>query len=123
MCGSMGTYRPLRITDMRWLSKPPVFVFGAGATKACGGPLTAEILPDAFNTQFSKDLERRDLAAKLEDCLVRHFHVPSAVEARAQEDYPPLPLLLSLLDLAIDQDRPLVFKPRMENGDRRFMVP
>jgi hypothetical protein len=25
-----------------------VVVFGAGATKACGGPLTDEILPDAL---------------------------------------------------------------------------
>jgi len=27
----------------------PVLVFGAGATKDCGGPLTNEILPEAFN--------------------------------------------------------------------------
>ena len=29
----------------------PVVVFGAGATKACGGPLTSEILRDIFKHQ------------------------------------------------------------------------
>ena len=28
-----------------------VLIFGAGATKACGGPLTNEILPRAFELQ------------------------------------------------------------------------
>jgi hypothetical protein len=93
----------------RWLEKPAVFVFGAGATKACGGPLTAEILPYAFEPGFARKFKRTEHFDQLEACLIQHFHVPPAATVRRPDDYPPLPLLLSLLDLAIDQDRPLVF--------------
>jgi hypothetical protein len=93
----------------RWLNKQTMFVFGAGATKACGGPLTAEILPWAFAPGFAEGLECKKRLQKVDDCLIQHFHVPSAAADRRPDDYPPLPLLLSLLDLAIDQDRPLVF--------------
>jgi len=34
-----------------WLGKNTVFVFGAGATRACGGPLTADILPNAYGSK------------------------------------------------------------------------
>jgi hypothetical protein len=93
----------------RWFDKRTTFVFGAGATKACGGPLTAEILPTAFSPRFTQALRREDLMKLVDSCLIQHFHVPEDPESRSQDDYPPLPLLLSLLDLAIDQDRPLVF--------------
>jgi hypothetical protein len=102
----------------RWLEKRTMFVFGAGATKACGGPLTAEILPYAYAPGFAGTRRRQDLFAQLDDCLIQHFHVPQAATDRHPDDYPPLPLLLSLLDLAIDQDRPLVFD-RLQPDSRR----
>ena len=105
------------------LQSDTVFVFGAGATKACGGPLTAEILPAAFGTAKQKPLNLDAAEAQsLEDCLVRHFHVPEDISSRKPEDYPPLPLVLSLLDLAVDHDRPLSFKDRAggpDNWDRQ----
>jgi hypothetical protein len=101
-----------------WLEKNTVFVFGAGATRACGGPLTADILPEAFGTAAKPPLRLETLAVPLEDCLVRHFHVPRDISSRKPEDYPPLPLVLSLLDLAIDQDRPLSFKVDGQPVDR-----
>jgi hypothetical protein len=73
-----------------------VVVLGAGATKACGGPLTGEILPRAFGPGQSSDL------VKLEEFLVQQFGLPRG--KRSDEDYPQLPLLLSLLDTAIDRE-------------------
>lgn len=101
-----------------WLEKDTVFVFGAGATRACGGPLTADILPKAFGTRDNLPLELEKLAVPLEECLVRHFHVPREISSRQRDDYPALPLVLSLLDLAIDQDRPLSFTVPGEPVDR-----
>jgi hypothetical protein len=92
-----------------WLGKNTVFIFGAGATRACGGPLTADILPNAYGTATTPRMQLSSLAEELEECLVRHFHIPAEPSSRKREDYPPLPLVLSLLDLAIDQDRPLSF--------------
>jgi hypothetical protein len=97
-----------------WLGKNTVFVFGAGATKACGGPLTADILPNAYGSTTTRRMTLNSLAGELEECLVRHFHVPADPLSRDCKDYPPLPLVLSLLDLAIDQDRPLSF--RLDDG-------
>ena len=73
-----------------------VVVLGAGATKACGGPLTGEILPRAFLPAQKLRL------SKLEDFLVEHFGLPKG--KRSDDDYPQLPLLLSLLDTAIDRE-------------------
>src|SRR5271169_1809636 len=87
-----------------------VFVFGAGATKACGGPLTHEILPAAFEPPVADTLKHVNLSRLVERCLIDHFHIPENVADRVRNDYPPLPLLLSLLDLAIDRDRPLALR-------------
>jgi hypothetical protein len=72
-----------------------VVVFGAGATKACDGPLTAEILPQAM--QLRNELERDGQLAEVEIFLREHFHLPPAP---LPGDYPDLPLLLSLIDTA-----------------------
>ena len=37
------------------MSSKPVVILGAGATKACGGPLTDEILPAALRNWFEMD--------------------------------------------------------------------
>lgn len=73
-----------------------MIVLGAGATKACGGPLTGEILPRAFR------LNPRVGLASLERFLTEQFGLPRG--PRSDDDYPQLPLLLSLLDTAIDRE-------------------
>lgn len=73
-------------------------ILGAGATKACNGPLTAEILPTAFSATPGVELAR--LNAFLQDI----FGVPANLKARTPGDYPPLPTVLSLLDTAISRE-------------------
>jgi hypothetical protein len=81
----------------------PVIVFGAGATKDCGGPLTNEILPEAFKAGPS--LPEKDQAiALLREFLDSSF--PLNVPRGKPRDFPSLPLLLSLLDTAIDHKQP-----------------
>jgi hypothetical protein len=86
---------------MRTANDRTIVIFGAGATKACGGPLTAEILPDVFVSR--SNLARHDHIALLEKFLVENFHLPAAGD-RKPDHFPPLPLVLSLLDTAIDRD-------------------
>lgn len=75
-----------------------VVVLGAGATKACGGPLTADILhgaltsPGAISTPESADLAGQFLADT--------FGLRSDLLADRTR-YPGLPLVLSLLDTAL----------------------
>jgi hypothetical protein len=57
---------------------PCIFIFGAGARKVCGGPLTNEILPDAFTAGASADPEANALRGKdflptLEEFLGSNF--------------------------------------------------
>jgi hypothetical protein len=73
-------------------------VLGAGATKACDGPLTAEILPTAFKATNGKQLDL------LDDFVRDLFGVPPILKARKPGDYPPLPTLLSLLDTAVSRE-------------------
>jgi hypothetical protein len=76
----------------------PVIVFGAGATRDCGGPLTNEILPQAFEAEVLKSLQHDAIQ------LLQQFLADNVPLNRANvEDYPSLPLLLSLIDTAIDR--------------------
>ena len=95
------------------MSKQPVIILGAGATKACGGPLTAEILPQAI--ELRAELDREDFIQRLEQFLVDTFHLPEAVNRRKDRHYPALPLLISLLDIAIDRKHSLG-KSRNDDG-------
>lgn len=73
-----------------------VIILGAGATKSCNGPLTNEILPEVF-----RDAAEFDGAAdELRTFLREHFHIN---EHSSRDDYPGLPLLMSLIDTAIDR--------------------
>lgn len=102
-------------------------IFGAGATAACfenvAGPLTNDLLPLAFGTgdrtplldafrrydPAAQTTQQQTIAAQLlaaESLLVSAFDVPHQTERRKPWDYPPLPLLLSLLDLAIGRNEP-----------------
>ena len=83
------------------MSAKPIVIFGAGATKACNGPLTWEILPEAFKLQ--SELWREDFFPLLESFLVDNFHLPPCATDRSAAHYPALPLLISLLDTAIDR--------------------
>lgn len=76
----------------------PVIIFGAGATKDCGGPLTSEILHEAFQASPTQALQWDAIQ------LLKRFLDDNFKLARAGiEDYPSLPLLLSLIDTAIDR--------------------
>lgn len=72
-----------------------VVVLGAGATKACGGPLTTEILPGAL--EHFRGSKAANLVAEF---LVDQFGIRRELLSDAGR-YPSLPLLLSLLDTAI----------------------
>jgi hypothetical protein len=93
-----------------------VFIFGAGATKDCGGPTTNEILYKAFSDDaVNKKLERSEEVALVKKCLIEHFHVPE--QNATCDQYPSLTLLLSLLDLSIERNRPLLQKkPQFPKG-------
>ncbi|HYC93639.1 MAG TPA: hypothetical protein VEO54_30825 [Thermoanaerobaculia bacterium] len=93
--------------------KQPVVLFGAGATKACGGPLTNEILPHAFDPEFKP--KPHPFLDHLDQFLVDEFHLPKNVAERKKEQYPGLPLLLSLIDTAIDRKQPLGSKSRLDD--------
>lgn len=80
---------------------PIVIVLGAGATKACGGPLTNEILYQAF--RLSRRRERAIQLDLVNDFLQEQFRVPKDILKRKVKDYPSLPLLMSLIDIAIDR--------------------
>jgi len=75
-----------------------VLILGAGATKANNGPLTNEILPDVIRNRVS--FPNPESLKRLEDFLRENFHVESGAPP---EEYPGLPLLMSLIDTAIDR--------------------
>jgi len=84
-----------------------VVLFGAGATRACGGPLTNEILPQAFEPAVRNQIEREYYIDLLDRFLIDNFHLPQQQADRTEADYPALVLLLSLVDTAIDRNQPM----------------
>ena len=96
-----------------------VFIFGAGASKDCDTPLTNEILWKAFCDDhvikaLASDSSRVEDIEEVRDCLIDHFHVPDKDPKR--EDFPSLTLLLSILDLSIERNRPLAASKKHPNG-------
>jgi len=89
------------------MASETVVIFGAGATKACGGPLTNEILPEAFEPTVRREIEREDYIGLLDGFLIENFHLPQEPTEWTKTDYPALPLLLSLVDTAIDRNQPM----------------
>ena len=65
------------------MSEKPVIILGAGATKACGGPLTDEILPAALNGEMEHDNpntlveDREELLSLSSRFLTECFNVPN----------------------------------------------
>ncbi|HKR95885.1 MAG TPA: hypothetical protein VJW55_11005, partial [Candidatus Angelobacter sp.] len=66
----------------------------------CNGPLTNEILPGMLQKKGVDPQQKLDELAKFLDDV---FHVNSTSKP---EDYPGLPLMMSLLDLALDRKQP-----------------
>jgi hypothetical protein len=76
-----------------------VVVLGAGATKACEGPLTNEILPWAFANAAA--IEREDYIALAARFIEQVFGVNP--HGAPPDRLPSLTLILSLVDLALDR--------------------
>src|SRR5690242_5194368 len=75
-----------------------VIFLGAGATKACGGPMTNEILPAILGAMPAFDPGGK--MPKLNQFLQDQFHVAAGAP---QDSYPGLPMLMSLLDTALER--------------------
>ena len=73
-----------------------VIFLGAGATKACGGPMTNEILPAILGAPDAPSPS----SVLLSDFLDKLFHVNPAAPP---DQFPGLPLVMSLLDTALDR--------------------
>src|SRR4051812_10562328 len=54
------------------MSEKPIIILGAGATAACGGPLTDQILPAALNGKMAHD-DQNTLVEDRELGLTREF--------------------------------------------------
>ena len=79
-----------------------VIFLGAGATAACGGLMTKGILPKMLYGQPGADPTGR--LAPLRKFVETLFHVSATTD---EKSYPGLPLLMSLLDTALDRRQPL----------------
>ena len=88
-----------------------VYVLGAGASKACGGPLTAELLPQAFRHRAKIDQDGR--IAMVEGFL-RDFFAMDFSQGFENGRYPAIGEVLSLIDFALADK--LGLGPRF-NGD------
>ena len=98
------------------MTENTVVIFGAGATKACGGPQTADILPQAYDPTlreqirsegFQDLIQREGFVDLLDEFLVENFHLSYDRSVRRKEHYPALTLLMSLIDTAIDRKQPI----------------
>ena len=79
-----------------------VLFLGAGATKVIKGPMTDEILPALYDAK-KRILPADDPGGRVGQVvgfLERTFNVS---EQLPKEQYPSLPLLMSLLDTALDR--------------------
>ncbi|MBI1281775.1 MAG: hypothetical protein GC179_26865 [Anaerolineaceae bacterium] len=91
----------------------PIIILGAGATKACGGPLTDEILPAALNGQMEHDntktlvADREELLWLMKEFMSDCFNVPTDRQPIRSQDCPSLPMVLSMLKRSIDSNRPI----------------
>ena len=94
------------------MSEKPIIILGAGATKACGGPLTDEILPAALNGEMEHDDQKTSLADREEllyftsQFLTDCFNVPMTRPV-TKVDCPSLPMVLSMLRRSIDLKQPI----------------
>ena len=81
-----------------------VLFLGAGATKSVKGPMTDEILPAIYaSNSTSSGSDATGRVGQLAKFLENEFHIDQGL---AKEQYPGLPLLMSLLDMALDRREP-----------------
>lgn len=91
----------------------PVIILGAGATKACGGPLTDEILPAALNGEMEHDdhktlvADREELLGLMREFMHDCFYVPLDKYPITREDCPSLPMVLSMIRRSTDLKQPI----------------
>ena len=91
----------------------PIIVLGAGATKACGGPLTEEIFPAALNGEMAHDdrttlvEDREELLYLTREFLGDCFNVPLDRSDIRKEDCPSLPMVLSMLRRSVASGLPI----------------
>jgi hypothetical protein len=94
---------------------PGTVVFlGAGASKACGGPLTSEILPNMLRGNAAAAPAAPHPAGRvnlIKDFLTDQFHV---TPASPDDHYPGMPLLMSLIDTALERRQ--TFHPAWDLG-------
>jgi hypothetical protein len=95
------------------MEEKPVIILGAGATKACGGPLTDDILPAALNGEMAHDdqttlvEDREELLHLTREFLGNCFNVPVDRLPVRREDCPSLPMVLSMLRRSVELGQPL----------------
>lgn len=95
------------------MAAKPVIILGAGATKACGGPLTDEILPAALNGHMEHDDQKSPVADREELLYLMHkflsecFNVPANSYPIKKEDCPSLPMVLSMLRRSVELKQPV----------------
>ncbi|WP_321473574.1 hypothetical protein [uncultured Paludibaculum sp.] len=78
-----------------------VLFLGAGATKSVQGPMTDEILPAIYTEKtLNAGSDPKGQVAKLALFLETEFHVHPGLP---KEQYPGLPLLMSLMDMALER--------------------
>jgi hypothetical protein len=91
----------------------PVIILGAGATKACGGPLTDEILPLALSNKLAQEmlnnpiLDREELLYLTKKFMGDCFFVPENNDEVSKECCPSLPMVLSMLRRSTMQNLPI----------------
>ena len=92
------------------MEEKPIIVLGAGATRACGGPLTDDILPAALNGETEDETQvedREELLHLTHKFLGGCFNVPLDSGPVRKEDCPSLPMVLSMLRRSVVTHLPL----------------
>jgi hypothetical protein len=95
------------------MQEKPIIILGAGATKACGGPLTGDILPAALNGEMAHDdqktlvADREELLLLTREFMTTCFNVPVDPRPIRKEDCPSLPMVLSMLRRSVELHQPL----------------
>lgn len=87
------------------IGQKPILILGAGATKDSGGPMTDEILPGMLDlppATYNLENDIDDVKRFLQEAF--RMEVP----IHKGSVFPPLPLVLSLLDTAVDRNESLV---------------
>ncbi len=108
------------------MSKTVPFL-GAGATKACGGPLTNEILPKIHRADRRRSYQARIRSSRKEGTTNSKVWPTALVKALLEDEfhvdlgdpesrYASLPFVFSLIDTALDKRQAFSGKWNYEKG-------